>query len=152
MTIRVELVGTEAVRAAFASLVPKLQQQATAQLAQKVFEDVRAGAARHTRYSRTGRLVNSIRLHKVPGGFRVFHDQVYAPHAPFVLHGTHPHLIKPKDPNGVLRFFTRSGSVVFAKFARHPGTKPDDYIRRAYEGAGRHFTAILHKLQQARFK
>lgn len=41
--------------------------------------------------------------------------------------GTRPHLIRPRHPNGVLRF-VKDGHVIFAKVVRHPGTRPNHYL------------------------
>lgn len=41
--------------------------------------------------------------------------------------GTKPHLIKPKDPNGVLAFTTR-GRLVVTHMVRHPGTRANRYL------------------------
>lgn len=51
-----------------------------------------------------------------------------------VLQGTRPHLIRPRRAS-VLRFEV-GGRVVFAKLVRHPGTRANDFMRRALE-AGR---------------
>ncbi|MFF4146892.1 hypothetical protein ACFY0A_37455 [Streptomyces sp. NPDC001698] len=48
----------------------------------------------------------------------------------WVLRGTRPHLIKPRRPKGVLRFEV-DGQVVYAKYARHPGTRANDFLGRA---------------------
>jgi hypothetical protein len=52
------------------------------------------------------------------------------PAVKFVLNGTRPHTIKPRKRNGVLRFVV-DGEVVFAKYVRHPGTKPNNFLGRA---------------------
>lgn len=45
------------------------------------------------------------------------------PVAPHVEWDTAPHLIVPKDPNGMLRYWDRFGNLVFAKVVHHPGTR-----------------------------
>lgn len=52
------------------------------------------------------------------------------PKVRLVLDGTPPHTIRPRKPKGVLRFVI-DGEVVYAKYVRHPGTKPNDFLRRA---------------------
>ncbi|MGO4748286.1 hypothetical protein AB4212_06575, partial [Streptomyces sp. 2MCAF27] len=47
----------------------------------------------------------------------------------FVLDGTRPHLIRPRRAR-VLRFEV-DGHVVFSAFARHPGTRPNNFMARA---------------------
>ncbi|MEU3042275.1 hypothetical protein ABZ700_15210 [Streptomyces diastaticus] len=49
----------------------------------------------------------------------------------FVLDGTRPHLIRPRRRN-VLRFQI-GGRVVYSKLVRHPGTKANDFMKRALE-------------------
>lgn len=49
------------------------------------------------------------------------------PHARMHHEGTRPHLIKPKNPGGVLRFQTR-GQLVITHLVRHPGTRPNRYL------------------------
>lgn len=50
-------------------------------------------------------------------------------YAPYVEYGTGiygpshaPYIIKPKDPNGTLRFVAKDGTIVFAKQVLHPGS------------------------------
>lgn len=47
-----------------------------------------------------------------------------------VLDGTPPHTIRPRKKKGVLRFVI-DGEVVYAKYVRHPGTKPNNFMGRA---------------------
>lgn len=41
--------------------------------------------------------------------------------------GTRPHIIRPRNPNGTLRW-VKDGRVYFAKAVRHPGTAPNHYL------------------------
>lgn len=43
--------------------------------------------------------------------------------APHVEWDTQPHLIVPKDPGGLLRYWNHAGETVFAKVVHHPGTR-----------------------------
>ena len=52
----------------------------------------------------------------------------------FVTGGTRPHRIAPRRPGGVLRF-TVNGQVVYARYAMHPGTRPNDFLRKALRAA-----------------
>ncbi|MFJ6014456.1 hypothetical protein [Streptomyces sp. NPDC092952] len=52
------------------------------------------------------------------------------PAARYVLDGTRPHIIRPRKKNGVLRFEV-GGRVVFSAYARHPGTRPNNFLERA---------------------
>lgn len=42
--------------------------------------------------------------------------------------GTGPHVIRPRDPNGVLRFTGADGGIVYAKYVNHPGTRPRPFL------------------------
>lgn len=52
----------------------------------------------------------------------------------YVVNGTRPHIIRPRRPNGVLRF-TIGGRVVYAKFVSHPGTRPNNFMIEALRQA-----------------
>ncbi|MFD5788567.1 hypothetical protein ACFWH1_18335 [Streptomyces sp. NPDC127037] len=47
----------------------------------------------------------------------------------YVLNGTRPHIIRPRRRKA-LRFEV-GGRVVFAKLVHHPGTKPNNFLKRA---------------------
>ncbi|WP_199570522.1 hypothetical protein [Streptomyces murinus] len=47
----------------------------------------------------------------------------------YVLDGTRPHIIRPRRAKA-LRFEV-GGRVVFAAYARHPGTRPNNFLLRA---------------------
>jgi hypothetical protein len=63
------------------------------------------------------------------GSIKVSH-----PAALYVINGTRPHMIYPRRPGGTLRF-TIGGRVVYAKYAAHPGTKANDFLRQALRAA-----------------
>ena len=54
----------------------------------------------------------------------------HAKYARYVHDGTRPHIIRPKNPGGVLRF-TMNGHVVFARSVNHPGTRARPFLRNA---------------------
>ena len=78
---------------------------------------------------KTGKLRKSIR--KVRRGFEAYVFPT-VPYAMFVEYGTRPHLIRPVRAS-VLRFETRSGEIVYTRLVRHPGTKPQPFIRETAE-------------------
>lgn len=51
------------------------------------------------------------------------------PAAPYVLNGTKPHTILPRNKK-VLRF-TVGSTVVYARRVDHPGTKPNNFLMKA---------------------
>jgi len=71
----------------------------------------------------TGRLRNSIRVTSEGNVITIsIVDYAY-----FVEFGTPPHIIKPKDKKA-LKFKAGNGQV-FAKVVKHPGTRPNPFIR-----------------------
>lgn len=56
------------------------------------------------------------------------------PYAQFVASGTRPHVIRPRNSGGVLRF-TVAGRVVFATEVNHPGTRPNMWWEDAWRSA-----------------
>ena len=141
--MRIELTGANEIRAAFAALVPRLQEKALAKLAGAIHKEVQEGADAHPR---TGALLQSVRLTRDGEGWRIFHDLQRAPYAPFVHWGTRPHTIRPKSRKA-LRWPSGNG-FVFAKLANHPGYKGDAYMVRAVDNAPRHFARIVTELQR----
>ncbi|MFI7430738.1 hypothetical protein ACIBPB_27460 [Micromonospora sp. NPDC049836] len=86
----------------------------------------------------TGRLRSA---HREEVGVRA--GQVYGfvenevEYAAAVHDGTGAHLIRPRRAGGMLRFET-GGQVVFTSLVRHPGTRPQPWLREAMEDvAGR---------------
>ena len=78
-----------------------------------------------------GRLKRSIRVDtritsKV-GIITGYYDEGIAPHGDYVLFGTKPHMIKPKDKKA-LHWGGKGGP--FSKGHMHPGTKPNDFLGR----------------------
>ena len=72
-------------------------------------------------------------------GIRVDTDKVtigpnehQAPYAGYVEFGTKPHVIRPKEPGGVL-VFTVGGKKVVTRLVHHPGTKAQPYVQPAFE-------------------
>jgi hypothetical protein len=73
-------------------------------------------------------------IRRGPGGEFRGVINVRHPAAIYVTGGTRPHRIVPRRPGGVLRF-TVNGQVVYAKFVSHPGSKPNDFLRKALRAA-----------------
>lgn len=89
----------------------------------------------------TGRLRSSIRIESrrllsLRSVYTIGSDVSYAP---MVHDGTRPHQIRPKRPDGVLRFRV-GGRIVYAKVVNHPGTRArpflDDALRQIAGGKG----------------
>lgn len=57
------------------------------------------------------------------------------PATQFVHDGTRRHIIRPRNPGGVLRFQV-GGRIVFAKVVNHPGYRGDPFLTDALRDAG----------------
>ncbi len=67
------------------------------------------------------------------------------PHAPYVVFGTRPHTIRPRNAS-CLVFKARSSDIVFTRLVRHPGTKPNRFLERAAEDARSKAQAIFDEV------
>lgn len=89
--------------------------------------------AKHRVPVRTGNLRRSIgHSVKVEGKKLKLDVFATAKYASYVESGTLPHIITPKRKGGVL-VFKAQGRTVFATYAKHPGTKPTFFLRKAVE-------------------
>ncbi len=77
----------------------------------------------------TGRLKNSIKV-KVTGNGIVIWMVDYGLYVEF---GTPPHLIKPKNKKALKFKKGKKGKAIFAKEVKHPGTRPNPFIRNAIQ-------------------
>ncbi len=126
MQISVNVTGTEKVRAMLERIGPALSKKALAETAVKVEDYIRAEAGHHLK---TGVLNSSIFKKRTTDGWDIGHDLQRAPHAVFVMFGTKPHLIKPKKKKSLR--WAGGGAFHFAKVVHHPGSKPDNWLKRA---------------------
>ena len=139
---------TEGIAEAIGRLVSltSIPDRAITEMAAIAHETMRQGAGRHSpRINGTGRLYASLYNREIAGGREVGHDPDQAPHAPFVVFGTRPHVILPKNGK-CLRWFGPSGKPVFAKKVNHPGYIGDNYRDRAADDAVRGMAAIVDNL------
>ena len=72
----------------------------------------------------TGRLRNSIKVGSDENGLII----VMVDYAKFVEFGSPPHIIKPKNKES-LRFKGKGKKFVFTKEVKHPGSRPNPFIR-----------------------
>ncbi len=77
----------------------------------------------------TGRLRNSIKVISTEKGLHVF----MVDYAKFVEFGTPPHLIKPKDKEALKFKVGKGGKPIFSKVVKHPGTRPNPFIRNTIQ-------------------
>jgi hypothetical protein len=77
-----------------------------------------------------GRLKDSIKSERVAGAASVVLTfTANVPYAGFVLEGTAPHDIRPRNAQAL--HWTGPGGPVFARVVHHPGTRPDPFPERA---------------------
>lgn len=65
-----------------------------------------------------------------PGKIEMTFHAEGVPYAPFVIHATGAHTIRPRTGR-VLHWVTGGGTDQFAPYVRHPGTSGNDYVGRA---------------------
>lgn len=79
---------------------------------------------------KAGELRDSIRAQRSLGGGGARLEFVSsAPHARYVIGGTRPHEIRPRQARAL--YWTDSGGGHFAHLVHHPGTKANPFVRRA---------------------
>ena len=79
-----------------------------------------------------GRLRDSIRYERnTVGGGVTATFTAYVPYAKYVVEGTGPHIIRARAARYL--HWKDAGGDHFAKQVNHPGTKPNDFAKRAVE-------------------
>jgi hypothetical protein len=77
-----------------------------------------------------GRLRDSIKSERVAGAASVVLTfTAHVPYAGFVLAGTGPHDIRPRNAQAL--HWTGPNGPMFARLVHHPGTRPDPFPERA---------------------
>jgi hypothetical protein len=96
---------------------------------------------------RTGHFASTIRYRQTVSGDSILMEFLGEnPLASWILDGTKPHAIEPKNAGGVLRFLAASGDVVFTRHVDHPGTKPNPFDALAWSNSRAEVTAVLQRL------
>jgi len=136
--IEVTTLGVSELIADVKALPVKLEKKVILAMSQIAYNSVQKGAGRHFK---TGALFQSTFNRAVPGGRSVGHDGNRAPHAEFVIFGTQPHVIKPKNKKALR--WVGPGGFVFAGKVNHPGYRGDDYMSKAKNDAVGAFNSII---------
>lgn len=137
ITIRVDLASIpEELRAS----IQQVERQTLLEMSQIAHESALRGADVHTK---TGALYQSTYNRAIVGGREVGHDPQRAPHALFVVFGTKPHQIRPRNRKALR--WPSGGSFMFAQSVQHPGYAGDDYMERAKDDAVRQLQAIIER-------
>lgn len=91
------------------------------------------GIAQRRAPKKSGDFARGIRFRTTAGVNSVgFTASVPQPLGDWIIKGTPPHEIRPKGTGYPLRFEI-GGRVIYAYRVFHPGTKPNPFIREAYE-------------------
>jgi hypothetical protein len=139
ITIRIEDLAETIVE--IRQLPQAIERRVILDMGQIAYDSMQRGAGRHRQ---TGALFQSVYNRQLgPAKRQIGHDTNRAPHAAFVIHGTKPHVIRPKDKKA-LRWVV-GNRFVFARFVKHPGYRGDDYLERAADDAVRQFSAIVDR-------
>ena len=120
--------------------IKDLDRRTVQQLAQFTFDESQRGAGRH---NKTGALFQSLYNRSTGNGRAVGHDTQRAPQAEFVLLGSRPHKILPKNRKALR--WAAGGKFFFAKGVNHPGYRGDPYLFMAGDAALRNFAAFVDK-------
>jgi len=81
----------------------------------------------------TGHMASTIDSAVYGAGFDEVEAHVFVkpPYARYVIHGTDPHVIKPKKPGGMLRFYwVRKAKWMVLPRVNHPGTAANHFMDR----------------------
>jgi len=141
MATAIKIEGLDKVVVEIRALPDVTARRVILDMAQIAHEGLLDGAGRH---NKTGALFQSVYNRQLaPATRQVGHDEQRAPHALFVLHGTKPHDIRPKDKKALR--WTVGNRFVFAKFVKHPGYRGDNYLDRAADDAIRQFPALVDR-------
>jgi hypothetical protein len=116
----------------------ELDKRTVQKLAQFTFDESQKGAGRH---NKTGALFQSLYNRSLPNGRAVGHDPQRANHAQYVLLGSRPHKILPKNRKALR--WAKGGKFFFAKGVNHPGYRGDPYLFMAGDAALRNFAAFV---------
>lgn len=119
--------------------IPKgLEKYVINNLSQIAYDEAERGADTHTR---TGALRQSLYNRAFQGGRSVGHDVNRAPYAAFVLLGTRPHRITPKNKKALR--WPAGSRFAFSKSVNHPGYRGDNYLFAAADSAVRQLNRIV---------
>ncbi len=138
MSISIQVNGITEVKGDLLRLPDRLETEDIRQMSAIAERGVETGAASH---SKSGALFQSIYNRSIPKGREVGHDPQRAPHALFVVFGTRPHKIRPKNKKALR--WAGAGGFIFSRLVYHPGYIGDDYMKRAADNALRQFDTIV---------
>lgn len=118
-----------------------LEREVILQMSQVAYDEIQREADKHTV---SGALFDSVYNRQVDGGREVGHDPKRAPHARWVVFGSRPHVIKPKERKALR--WPSGDRFAFARAVNHPGYSGDDYMTRGADAALNRFYQIVNDL------
>ena len=123
----------------FSKLAENIRKTVVLNISQLTYDKAYEGSEVHTQ---TGRLTSALYNRKAgKEGRKVGVDPKRAPYGIYVLLGTRPHVIKPKEKKA-LRWVSGDG-FAFAKEVNHPGYEGDQYLFRAGDEALEKFDDLV---------
>jgi hypothetical protein len=135
---KIEIEGLNELIATISDIPKDLEPRVIEKLSQVAFDYADTAADSH---SKSGNLVKSLYNRDIANGREVGHDPQVAPYAAFVVFGTAPHTIQPRDRKALR--WVAGNDFVFAKFVNHPGYAGDNYMQRAADEAIGQFESIV---------
>lgn len=131
MGIRIE--GLDKAATTVALIGSRVPKQIVADMAALAYGKLQEGASTHSpRPGGTGNLRDSVSILQLTNfTWAVGHNESQAPYAEWVLHGSRPHVIRPRQAKALRWFAWAGGPPVFARFVNHPGYTGDNYLKRA---------------------
>ena len=124
-----------------------VQDEFLENLERRAAPHIDTGIMQRNLYSK--RITNGVEAGISSDGMMVNWNGARVNYAAFVLHGTRPHIIEPRNKKA-LRWTGENGRFMFAKKVKHPGYKGDDFLTKAAEDTMDNLQKILDEnLKQA---
>jgi hypothetical protein len=130
MAFTVTTTGVDDVSTYLGNVSRELSKGVLDELGARAFVGLRQGAGVHSpRPNGTGKLFASL-YNRAPNQLtrEVGHDSTAAPYAQWVIHGSKPHVIRPRFAKALS--FVWHGHRVFFQKVNHPGYIGDNYLQR----------------------
>ncbi len=142
MPIKAEIRGERALLDFVSRLPRQLSKEVTSEAAKEGFQML--AKATESKHRETGAMRRSI-FNRRSGtdGRQIGFDPNIAPHAVYVLRGTRPHVIVPRNKSILKFYWERIGETVFRQSVNHPGYEGDDMILEAVNRIQRIMKSIV---------
>lgn len=124
----------------FKQLAKNVSKKVILRLSQIAYDKSFEGSETHTK---TGNLTRALYNSKRGDGRAVGVDPKIAPYGIYVLLGTRPHKIMPKEKKALR--WPADGKFIFARTVNHPGYKGDNYLFAGGDEAFKSFNSIVEQ-------